>query len=71
MPKVIVSVDGVVIEEVAFTQERIELGRRPCKEIVIDNLAISRQWLHGGEWIGSDPMALEGSDLIELTGSQL
>lgn len=41
MPKVIVSIDGVVIKEVQLTQERTTLGRRPYNDIVIDNLAVS------------------------------
>lgn len=41
MPKVIVSIDGVVIKEVELTQERTTLGRRPYNNIVIDNLAVS------------------------------
>lgn len=41
MPKMIVSIDGVVIKEVQLTKERTSLGRRPYNDIVIDNLAIS------------------------------
>jgi len=41
MPKVIVSVDGVVIKEVELTKARTSLGRRPYNDIVIDNLAVS------------------------------
>ena len=41
MPKMIVSIDGVVIKEVEITQERTTLGRRPYNDIVIDNLAVS------------------------------
>lgn len=41
MPKVIVSIDGVVIREVQLSQERTTLGRRPYNDIVIDNLAVS------------------------------
>lgn len=41
MPKMIVSIDGVVIKEVALTKERTTLGRRPYNDIVIDNLAVS------------------------------
>ena len=41
MPKMIVSIDGVVIKEVELTKERTTLGRRPYNDIVIDNLAIS------------------------------
>ena len=41
MPKMIVSIDGVVIKEVQLTKDRTALGRRPYNDIVIDNLAIS------------------------------
>lgn len=41
MPKLIVSMDGVVLKEVELTQEQTTLGRRPYNDIVIDNLAIS------------------------------
>jgi pSer/pThr/pTyr-binding forkhead associated (FHA) protein len=41
MPKMIVSIDGVVIKEVQLTKERTTLGRRPYNDLVIDNLAVS------------------------------
>lgn len=41
MPKVIVSIDGVVIKEIQLTKERTTLGRRPYNDVVIDNLAVS------------------------------
>lgn len=41
MPRMIVSIDGVVIKEVHLTKERTTLGRRPYNDIVIDNLAVS------------------------------
>jgi hypothetical protein len=41
MPKMIVSIDGVVIKEVQLTKDRTSLGRRPYNDIVIDNLAVS------------------------------
>jgi len=41
MPKLIVSIDGVVIKEVTLAKERTTLGRRPYNDIVVDNLAIS------------------------------
>ena len=53
MPKLIVSIDGVVIKEVTLAKDRTTLGRRPYNDIVIDNLAISGEHavLH---MIGSD-----------------
>ena len=52
MPKLILSIDGVVIKEVELTQERTTLGRRPRNDIVIDHLTISGDhavlhWLDG------------------------
>jgi hypothetical protein len=41
MPKMIVSIDGVVIKEVQLTKDRTTLGRRPYNDIVLDNLAVS------------------------------
>ncbi|MEY2685507.1 MAG: hypothetical protein RJA09_2652 [Pseudomonadota bacterium] len=41
MPKMIVSIDGVVIREFELTKERTTMGRRPYNDIVIDNLAVS------------------------------
>lgn len=41
MPKVIVSMDDVVIKEVQLTKDRTALGRRPYNDIVLDNLAVS------------------------------
>ena len=41
MPKMIVSIDGVVIKEFQLTKDRTSLGRRPYNDIVIDNLAVS------------------------------
>lgn len=41
MPKMIVSIDGVVVREVELDRERTTLGRRPYNDIVIDNLAVS------------------------------
>jgi hypothetical protein len=40
MPKLIVSIDGVVIKEFQLTKDRTTLGRRPYNDIVIDNLAV-------------------------------
>ena len=41
MPRMIVSIDGVVIKEVQLTKDKTTLGRRPYNDIVIDNLAVS------------------------------
>ncbi len=41
MPKLILSMDGLVLKEVELTKERTLIGRRPHNDIVIDNLAVS------------------------------
>ena len=41
MPKLIISIDGVVIKEVQLSKDRTTIGRRPYNEVVIDNLAVS------------------------------
>jgi len=41
MPKMIVSIDEVVIKEVQITKDKTTLGRRPYNDVVIDNLAVS------------------------------
>jgi hypothetical protein len=41
MPKMIISIDGVVIGQLALAKDRTTLGRRAYNDIVIDNLAVS------------------------------
>jgi FHA domain len=41
MPKIIVSVDEVVIREIQVTKDRTSVGRRPYNDLVIDSLAVS------------------------------
>jgi hypothetical protein len=43
MAKLVLSVDGVVMSEVALTRERMTLGRKPQSDIVIDNIAVSAE----------------------------
>ena len=43
MPKLILSMDGLVLKEIALDKERIAIGRKPINDIQIDNLAISGQ----------------------------
>jgi hypothetical protein len=56
MPRIIVSIDGVVVQEVQLTKDRTTLGRRPYNDVVIDNLAVSGehavlQMADGQTWI--------------------
>ncbi len=41
MPKITVSIDGVMVKEVPLIKDRTTIGRRPYNDIVIDNLAVS------------------------------
>ncbi|MGV8893298.1 MAG: FHA domain-containing protein [Burkholderiaceae bacterium] len=43
MAKIILMADGVVLQEMTLSKERITIGRRSSNDIVIDNLAISGQ----------------------------
>jgi len=39
--KIILSMDGVVLQEYALNKERMTVGRKAHNDIVIDNLAVS------------------------------
>ncbi len=41
MPRIIVTIDGVVTKDIALTKDRTTLGRRPYNDIVLDNLTVS------------------------------
>jgi pSer/pThr/pTyr-binding forkhead associated (FHA) protein len=41
MPKLILSMDGLVLKEIPLDRERLTIGRKPDNDIQIDNLAIS------------------------------
>jgi pSer/pThr/pTyr-binding forkhead associated (FHA) protein len=67
MPKMIVSIDEVVIKEVQLTKDKTTLGRRPYNDIVIDNLAVSGEHavlqMSGGEVILEDLNSTNGTYL--------
>ena len=65
MPKMIVSIDDVVIKEVQLTKDRTTLGRRPYNDIVIDNLAVSGE--HAVILMSGSEVTLE--DLNSTNGS--
>src|SRR3954465_2311245 len=65
MPKMIVSIDGVVIKEVQLPKDRTTLGRRPYNDIVIDNLAVSGE--HAVLQLTDDEVFLE--DLNSTNGT--
>lgn len=65
MPRIIISIEGVVIKEVQLTQERTTLGRRPYNDVVIDNLAVSGEHallqMSGGETCIEDLNSTNGT----------
>lgn len=67
MPKMIVSIDEVVIKEVQLTKDKTTLGRRPYNDIVIDNLAVSGEHavlqMTGGEVFLEDLNSTNGTYL--------
>jgi pSer/pThr/pTyr-binding forkhead associated (FHA) protein len=67
MPKMIVSIDEVVIKEVQLTKDKTTLGRRPYNDIVIDNLAVSGEHailqMNGGEVTLEDLNSTNGTYL--------
>ena len=65
MPKMIVSIDDVVIKEVQLTKDRTTLGRRPYNDIVIDNLAVSGE--HAVIQVAGEQVFLE--DLNSTNGT--
>ncbi len=65
MPKMIVSIDEVVIKEVQLTKEKTTLGRRPYNDIVIDNLAVSGE--HAVLHMSANEVVLE--DLNSTNGT--
>lgn len=65
MPKMIISIDGVVIKEAQLTKDRTTLGRRPYNDIVIDNLAVSGE--HAVLQLGQDGIFIE--DLNSTNGT--
>lgn len=67
MPKMIVSIDEVVIKEVQLTKDRTTLGRRPYNDIVIDNLAVSGE--HAVLQMNGSEVVLE--DLNSTNGTYL
>lgn len=67
MPKMIVSIDEVVIKEVQLTKDKTTLGRRPYNDIVIDNLAVSGE--HAVLQMTAGEVFLE--DLNSTNGSYL
>ena len=65
MPRLIVSIDGVVITEVKLVKDKTTLGRRPYNDVVIDNLLVSGE--HAALLMNSDEVYVE--DLNSTNGT--
>ena len=67
MPKMIVSLDGIVVKDVILTKNRTTMGRRPYNDIVIDNLAVSGEHaviqMSGGQVYIEDLNSTNGTNL--------
>ncbi|MDH4449297.1 MAG: FHA domain-containing protein [Rhodoferax sp.] len=65
MPKIVVSIDDVVIKEVSITDAKTTLGRRPYNDVVIDNLAVSGEHalltLQGADYFLEDLNSTNGT----------
>jgi pSer/pThr/pTyr-binding forkhead associated (FHA) protein len=65
MPKLVLSLDGVVLREVNLTKDRTTIGRRSHNDLVIDNLAVSGE--HAVVFRSGEDMYLE--DLGSTNGT--
>lgn len=65
MPKMIVSIEGVVVREVRLSKDRTTLGRRPYNDVVFDNLAVSGEHavvaVSDGEYVIEDLNSTNGT----------
>jgi len=65
MPRLVLSLDGVVLKEVPVAKDRTTIGRRSHNDLVIDNLAVSGE--HAVLFRSGDDMFLE--DLGSTNGT--
>jgi len=65
MPRLVLSLDGVVLKEVPVAKDRTTIGRRSHNDLVIDNLAVSGE--HAVLFKTGDDMYLE--DLGSTNGT--
>jgi hypothetical protein len=65
MPRLVLSLDGVVLREVPLSKDRMTVGRRSHNDIVIDNLAVSGE--HAVMFKAGDDVYLE--DLGSTNGT--
>ncbi|MEC5217471.1 NAD-dependent DNA ligase [Actimicrobium sp. GrIS 1.19] len=67
MAKIIVSMDGQLLQEVALTKERITIGRRPHNDVVLDMRSVSAE--HAAIMTFGNDSFLE--DLDSTNGTQV
>jgi FHA domain len=70
MPKLVVSIDGVIIKEVPLSKDRTTIGRRPYNDVVIDNLAVSGEHaavLKAGEGFGIEDLGSTNGTYVNGT----
>jgi hypothetical protein len=70
MPKLVVSIDGVIIKEVPLSKDRTTIGRRPYNDVVIDNLAVSGEHaavLKAGEGFGVEDLGSTSGTYVNGT----
>ena len=60
MPKILLSLDGVVTRQMQLTKDRTALGRRPYNDIVLDHLAVSGE--HAVLVLHGDDVSIEDLD---------
>lgn len=65
MPRLVLSLDGVVLREVSLAKERTTVGRRSHNDVVIDNLAVSGE--HAVVFLSGSEVYLE--DLGSTNGT--
>jgi hypothetical protein len=65
MPRLVLSLDGVVLKEVPVAKDRTTIGRRSHNDLVIDNLAVSGE--HAVMFKSGDDMYIE--DLGSTNGT--
>src|SRR2546421_394126 len=65
MPRMVLSLDGVVLREVNLAKERTTVGRRSHNDLVIDNLAVSGE--HAVVFVNGSDVYLE--DLGSTNGT--
>jgi FHA domain len=65
MPRLVLSLDGVVLREVSLSKDRMTVGRRSHNDVVIDNLAVSGE--HAVVFKAGDDLYLE--DLGSTNGT--